>query len=1126
MNRKLIFFSDGSVTENLSWKHKFRTLLRHTAGKLAFMMLLCLMGIGSLQAQSPGGIAGAAVWVKADKDVFKDENNVPAVSRTSSGSCCGLTEALSVMSSPSSWAGASAAPGLYITMDLGSDKSVQGVVTKGRGDYPQWVTAYTVSYATTAAPGTFISLGSFTGNTDQITSVTNTFAPVTARYIRITETAFNGHPCMRCDVVLSGSTTDITTTGGIIGKMINQANPANNFFAELGTITHNGSSNLWNFNPTITYSGDCRLGSQVNTPTAANQNYTKFLTFFATKFDCIIESSHTSTDMFPNWNNWGTGLSGAGNPGSLYVGHASASPGVPVYGSSTTVYNRYNFGTVNVDRTSTTGVYCGVNGTNGSTGSGPALGNSGVFRTVLGGLYSADALLRHFEGYLPEFIQYNSALSSTDAQKVESYLAIKWGITQGHDYFATDGTTTYSIATFGNNVAGIGRDNNTALNQKQSKSVNNGNQVVMALGTAALTNQANAGTITTDKQFLVWGNNNAALTNLVITGWATTTNRFTRRWKLQNTNSFSQSVTVYFPASAFSVIAGNPTLIYNTSSTLTGPGTEVPNSGTTTINGVSYYKFTTIFPTTAVQYFSFGGAQTVNPGGVTGAAMWVRADAGVNYSSGSTISQWTNQMNAANNYVTSTGAVSHVTSGTLMNFNPQASFNGASTLVSQTPIVTAVNQSVSKFSIVNGNNGTIEGAGNGAGGNNWHWYKYGTDPTASILYGLNSSVNACFGPAGSYASIPVAATVRYNSAGTGSFAGMNGLFDVAGTNVQTQNVLTSSLGSIYSSAYYFNGNINEYIQFNSLLNVLETRQVESYEAIKYGITLSRNNNGIAPSGEAVTGQAIAYNEGDYIAADGNTRTWISDATYHNNVAGIGRDDNTALDQRISRSVSSSILTISTDTDFTSKNAGGTHPAISGDKKFLIAGDNGLAATATSPTTINGVSFDRINKIWKIQDTNGMGCTNLQFDIATFPALAVGEKWYAVIADDTAFTINVELKELTAASGKLTTGVNLATNSTQYLAILQSPAPAASDLNNVKTGISVIPDWVPTAKNTYLEINAKNVGMVLPRFDAATIPPANLIEGMMIFNTATNTIQVFNGSVWRNLKASPTTKFCN
>ena len=41
-------------------------LLRHSASKVAFMMLLCLMGIGSLHAQNPGGITGEAYWLRAD----------------------------------------------------------------------------------------------------------------------------------------------------------------------------------------------------------------------------------------------------------------------------------------------------------------------------------------------------------------------------------------------------------------------------------------------------------------------------------------------------------------------------------------------------------------------------------------------------------------------------------------------------------------------------------------------------------------------------------------------------------------------------------------------------------------------------------------------------------------------------------------------------------------------------------------------------------------------------------------------------------------------------------------------------------------------------------------------------
>ncbi|WP_185113555.1 hypothetical protein, partial [Chryseobacterium sp. CCH4-E10] len=73
----------------------------------------------------------------------------------------------------------------------------------------------------------------------------------------------------------------------------------------------------------------------------------------------------------------------------------------------------------------------------------------------------------------------------------------------------SDGTTiawdATSNSSYANNIAGIGRDDLSTLYQKQSQSVNTGSQVVMALGTVATTNQANANTITSDKQFFIWG---------------------------------------------------------------------------------------------------------------------------------------------------------------------------------------------------------------------------------------------------------------------------------------------------------------------------------------------------------------------------------------------------------------------------------------------------------------------------------------------------------------------------------------------------------------------------------------------------------------------------------------------
>ncbi|WP_185113498.1 hypothetical protein, partial [Chryseobacterium sp. CCH4-E10] len=75
--------------------------------------------------------------------------------------------------------------------------------------------------------------------------------------------------------------------------------------------------------------------------------------------------------------------------------------------------------------------------------------------------------------------------------------------------------------------------------------------VVMALGTVAASNQANANTIPTDKQFFIWGDDNGSINNIVSTGNGTYSYRLTRIWKTQNTGSFAQNMTVYYPVSAF-----------------------------------------------------------------------------------------------------------------------------------------------------------------------------------------------------------------------------------------------------------------------------------------------------------------------------------------------------------------------------------------------------------------------------------------------------------------------------------------------------------------------------------------------------------------------------------------------
>ena len=79
-------------------------------------------------------------------------------------------------------------------IDLGSTTTIRGVVTQGRGDAGQWVTAFTVQVSTDGATFADVDGGAtFTGNTNYLSQVTNTFAAtVQARYVKIFPKGWSG----------------------------------------------------------------------------------------------------------------------------------------------------------------------------------------------------------------------------------------------------------------------------------------------------------------------------------------------------------------------------------------------------------------------------------------------------------------------------------------------------------------------------------------------------------------------------------------------------------------------------------------------------------------------------------------------------------------------------------------------------------------------------------------------------------------------------------------------------------------------------------------------------------------------------------------------------------------------
>ncbi len=249
----------------------------------------------------------------------------------------------------------------------------------------------------------------------------------------------------------------------------------------------------------------------------------------------------------------------------------------------------------------------------------------GVGRITIGGT-NYDS---HFNGKMTEIISYANPLTIFDQEKIQSYLAIKNGITL-HDvnsttitrlgdqnYINSDGDVVWNVAAhtgYNYDIAGIGRDDASGLNQKQSKSVNSNAIVTMGLTDTYDTNSENIATnpdVIADKNFLMWGNDNKSLNAAAsiivdlsndIAGLNTVVDitSIQRSWKVVETGSvgtvevsipeIALSATLDPPGSFFMFISDTPT--FNPSSeyrimTLNGLNLETSYD----FNGTKYVTF-------------------------------------------------------------------------------------------------------------------------------------------------------------------------------------------------------------------------------------------------------------------------------------------------------------------------------------------------------------------------------------------------------------------------------------------------------------------------------------------------------------------------------------------------------
>lgn len=296
------------------------------------------------------------------------------------------------------------------------------------------------------------------------------------------------------------------------------------------------NENTINFNPTIDFDG---TNHEMTATTTSNATMTIF---------AVAEGTFSATKNLLNLDNGANGLVDLEQTGA------------------TTLRGRYNNGTTDSGIVSTTiasGTPFLINydhitggsselfdsGVSQGTTSADANNLSGSITAGIGANPSSSGT--RWNGGIAEMIVYNQTLTSGERDQIESYLAIKYGITLGvngtsQDYVDSDGTVIWDQSDnlgFNYNVTGIGQDDKSELNQKQSKTINTTDDITIGIKDIATNNTLNTNSFFADKTFLMWGHDNGATTATVditkdfssgIAGLASSVSvtPIARKWKL------------------------------------------------------------------------------------------------------------------------------------------------------------------------------------------------------------------------------------------------------------------------------------------------------------------------------------------------------------------------------------------------------------------------------------------------------------------------------------------------------------------------------------------------------------------------------------------------------------------
>ncbi len=606
--------------------------------------------------------------------------------------------------------------------------------------------------------------------------------------------------------------------------------------------------------------------------------------------------------------------------------------------------------------------------------------------------------------WVAEILVYSGTLSATGTNRIESYLALKYGITLDQttatNYTLSDGSIAWNgtvAGTYKNDIAGIGRDDATTLNQKKSQSINNPGDIIVE----------STGGFITNLRVLSWANDGTA-TGTWITSEIPTTNlmgqnvysRIAREWKFQEPIADIGGVNISYPVTALP--SGGTGSIYM----LVDSDGNFSNGGTTFVAGTlsgSNYEFATNITNGYVITF----AQS------TGIDLWLKANSGTNCSTAScSVLSWVSQNGKK---ATGTNNPLYITSSSVFNFNPSISFNGAGTSGTPTGAYFSLPSGFDKYSaglttyVVARPSSTNSYArffdfGNWSSSNNIALFRVGT--TDSLWYtsypgttGVGDITSITWVIVNNQTNIFGA---RQASLSTNASMIKNGKIITNGTTGIIGNV-TRTLNYIGRSNWndaMYGGAIAEIIIYNRDITAVERNKIETYLALKYGITLDQST---------ATNYTLSNNGS--IAWNGTTA-----GTYKNDIAGIGRDDATTLNQKKSQSINNPGDIIVEFTGATLLNL------------RTLTWANDWTATGAWINTENPPGYKRISREWKFQEALGdIWSTKISYPASSIPTWSTGSIYLFVDIDGNFSTgSNVVTGSLVGANYEF--GINMASGS--------------------------------------------------------------------------------------------------